>query len=224
MRIGEISELTGLSISNIRFYEKKGLIEPAREAENKYREYTEADLRRLKQITLYRKMNLSIDTISMIIQEKLALEEALKKQLEELEKQKEMLEGSISLCQKVLENGVIKECEVDYYLNYVKEEEATGTRFAEWDEFLGDFADFTQITRFIGDPYVGNFLIKPAVFRALTVIVLILFTIVPFVLLWESYVENGNFSEKAVWVSGIWVLGLVGSFLHYRRRKSGSFM
>ena len=31
MRIGEVAEQTGLSISNIRFYEKKGLIKPDRE-------------------------------------------------------------------------------------------------------------------------------------------------------------------------------------------------
>ena len=37
MRIGEVAEKTGLSISNIRFYEKKGLIGPEREAESKYR-------------------------------------------------------------------------------------------------------------------------------------------------------------------------------------------
>ena len=45
MRIGEIAQLTGLSVSNIRFYEKKGLIGPQREDGSKYRNYTEDDLR-----------------------------------------------------------------------------------------------------------------------------------------------------------------------------------
>lgn len=31
MKIGEAAKETGLSISNIRFYEKKGLLEPARD-------------------------------------------------------------------------------------------------------------------------------------------------------------------------------------------------
>ena len=44
MRIGEIAEKTGLSVSNIRFYEKKGLIGPNREEESKYRNYTDSDL------------------------------------------------------------------------------------------------------------------------------------------------------------------------------------
>ncbi len=220
MRIGEISELTGLSVSNIRFYEKKGLIEPAREAESKYREYTEADLMRLKQITLYRKMNFSIDTISMLIQEKLTLEQAVVNQLQELEKQKEMLEGSISLCQKVLENREFKESDLDYYLNYVREEEAVGTRFAELDEFLDEFADFAQITRFIGDPYVGKIFLKPIVFRGFTVFVLILFTIAPFILLLEGYLEKGTVSTRTVLFWIMWELGLIGSFIHYKRQKN----
>ena len=35
MKIGEAAKETGLSISNIRFYEKKGLLEPEREAESR---------------------------------------------------------------------------------------------------------------------------------------------------------------------------------------------
>lgn len=216
MRIGEISELTGLSISNIRFYEKKGLIEPAREKESKYREYTEADLLCLKQITLYRKMNLSIETISMIIQEKLTLEEAVANQLKELEKQKEMLEGSISLCQKVLEKGDIKEEEVDYYLNYVREEEAKGTRFAELDEFLGDFADFIQITKFIGDPYVGRFLINPTIFRAITMIVFLWLIALPIIMILDCYKDHGVAHGKKFIFACVWLLVVFGSFIHFR--------
>ena len=46
MKIGEVAEQTGLSISNIRFYEKKGLIEPKRNEQSKYRDYTEEDVKR----------------------------------------------------------------------------------------------------------------------------------------------------------------------------------
>lgn len=53
MRIGEIAKLTGLNISNIRFYERKGLLCPEREEDSKYRDYTEADVLRVKEIMLY---------------------------------------------------------------------------------------------------------------------------------------------------------------------------
>ena len=54
MKIGQAAQLTGLTISNIRFYERKGLLEPERNDQSKYRNYRERDIRRLKQIILYR--------------------------------------------------------------------------------------------------------------------------------------------------------------------------
>ena len=43
MRIGEIAKLTGLNVSNIRFYERKGLLCPDREDDSKYRDYAKPD-------------------------------------------------------------------------------------------------------------------------------------------------------------------------------------
>lgn len=48
MKIGQAAQLTGLTISNIRFYERKGLLEPERNDQSKYRNYSEQDIRRLK--------------------------------------------------------------------------------------------------------------------------------------------------------------------------------
>lgn len=66
MKIGEVGNETGLSISNIRFYEKKGLLAPARKEESGYRDYTVEDVSRLKMILLYRKMRLPIETIYLV--------------------------------------------------------------------------------------------------------------------------------------------------------------
>lgn len=63
MKIGQAAQLTGLTISNIRFYERKGLLEPERNDQSKYRNYSEQDIRRLKQIILYRKMNMPIEKL-----------------------------------------------------------------------------------------------------------------------------------------------------------------
>ena len=38
MRIGEVAKRTGLNVSNVRFYERKGLLAPVREEESNYRE------------------------------------------------------------------------------------------------------------------------------------------------------------------------------------------
>ena len=44
MKINKVEELVGITKKNIRFYEEKGLITPARNEENRYREYSEEDV------------------------------------------------------------------------------------------------------------------------------------------------------------------------------------
>ena len=54
MKISEAAKLTGLNVSSIRFYERKGLLMPQREDGSKYRDYTDEDVQRIRQILLYR--------------------------------------------------------------------------------------------------------------------------------------------------------------------------
>lgn len=75
MKIGQAAQLTGLTISNIRFYERKGLLEPERNDQSKYRNYSEQDIRRLKQIILYRKMNMPIEKIASMLDDPAVSEE-----------------------------------------------------------------------------------------------------------------------------------------------------
>ena len=50
MNIKQASEQSGVSAPNIRFYEKEGLLTPARRQGNDYRDYTAGDVRTLKLI------------------------------------------------------------------------------------------------------------------------------------------------------------------------------
>lgn len=45
MNIKQASEQSGVSAPNIRFYEKEGLLTPARRQGNGYRDYTAGDIR-----------------------------------------------------------------------------------------------------------------------------------------------------------------------------------
>ena len=83
MKIGQAAQLTGLTISNIRFYERKGLLEPERNDQSKYRNYSEQDIRRLKQIILYRKMNMPIEKIALMLDDPAVSEELVRQQLQE---------------------------------------------------------------------------------------------------------------------------------------------
>jgi MerR family transcriptional regulator, redox-sensitive transcriptional activator SoxR len=60
--IGELARRTGLSVSAIRFYEGKGLIEPFRSAGGQ-RRFLRSDIRRLSFIRIAQAMGLSIDGI-----------------------------------------------------------------------------------------------------------------------------------------------------------------
>ncbi|QIB69319.1 MerR family transcriptional regulator [Aminipila butyrica] len=216
MRIGEVAEQTGLSISNIRFYEKKGLIEPARERHNKYRDYTEEDMKRLKWIILYRKMGIPLESIYLLVKKERSIEFVIEKQIEDLFVKQESIRGSIVLCQKMIKDQDFKQMDVDYYLNYIKSEEAAGTKFDEMDELLTDFAAFTQFNWIAGTACVRSIFLKTWMNR----LVLLLWGMV-----WLSIPANGivgaclkmNSSSPGIilfWV--IWSFFLGIAFLQFR--------
>ena len=151
MRIGEVAQRTGLSISNIRFYEKKGLIGPERNEQNRYREYEEEDVQQLEKIILYRKMDFTIETIAELLDHKVDVQQAMELQIDHLEEQKQKLQGSIDLCRKIVSDQAFEDLDVAYYMNYVKEEESAGRKFAEIGVFLEDFSECTKLELLLND-------------------------------------------------------------------------
>ena len=67
MRIGELSERSGVRIETIRFYEKQGLLAPALRAENNYRTYTEKHLRQLNFIHHCRTLDMPLSDVKMLL-------------------------------------------------------------------------------------------------------------------------------------------------------------
>lgn len=102
MTIKETEDLTGLSRSNIRFYEKEKLIVPSRNENNGYRDYSEQDVENIKKIAYLRTLGLSIDDIRNIISEKITLHEAVSKQYELLKNQISNLNQAKDICEKML--------------------------------------------------------------------------------------------------------------------------
>ena len=95
MRIGEVAKRTGLNVSNVRFYERKGLLAPVREEESNYREYSEGDVLRIKEILIYRKMGISVETIDLLLNHQVELRDVLIRQKKELEEQITNLQGAM---------------------------------------------------------------------------------------------------------------------------------
>lgn len=61
--IQEMSRMTGLPGSTLRYYEEIGLLEPVERAANGHRRYNEADLRRLILIKNLRRTGMSIEAM-----------------------------------------------------------------------------------------------------------------------------------------------------------------
>lgn len=98
MTIKEVEQKTGLPRSVIRFYEKEGLIAPQRNAQNSYREYTQADVDRLIRIAFLRTLDISIEDIRRVIAGELALGEAAGERYRALCMQEKELARALRIC------------------------------------------------------------------------------------------------------------------------------
>lgn len=130
MKINEVEQQVGITKKNIRFYEQQGLLNPKRNMENGYRDYTQEDIVELKKIKLLRKLSLPIEEIRKIQHGDLLLEDALQRQLIILEREKINLQETSGLCHSLMED----QCKYpsltpDEYLERMVQMEKEGTRF-----------------------------------------------------------------------------------------------
>lgn len=69
LTVTHLARACGLARSTILYYEKMGLLKPARRSTGNYRIYSEADLQRLRRICIYRGAGLKLDDIRSLLQE-----------------------------------------------------------------------------------------------------------------------------------------------------------
>ena len=77
MTIKEVEKETGLTRSNIRFYEKEKLIEPSRNEKNGYRDYSKKDIETIKKIAFLRTLGISVEDIRLVQSQKAPLAEKI---------------------------------------------------------------------------------------------------------------------------------------------------
>lgn len=118
MTIKEVEKRTGLTRSNIRFYEKERLLQPSRNDKNGYRDYSEQDVEDIKKIAYLRTLDISVEDIRYIIAEKVSLMEVIEKQNEMLQKQLEGLSKAKIMCERMLESGDVSfdELQIEKYV------------------------------------------------------------------------------------------------------------
>ena len=65
--VKEVSELTGISIRTLRYYDEINLLKPAKVTEAGYRLYDEDSLKKLRQIMFLREMDVSLSDIKVFM-------------------------------------------------------------------------------------------------------------------------------------------------------------
>ncbi|MCY6356342.1 MerR family transcriptional regulator [Clostridium sp. ZS2-4] len=65
--INQVAKIFNITTNKIRYYEKKGLLEPLRDVNNEYRKFNDEDIMKLQAILLYRSIGLSIKDIKDIM-------------------------------------------------------------------------------------------------------------------------------------------------------------
>ena len=98
MNIKPAAEQSGVSSPNIRFYEKEGLMTPARNRGNAYRDYTAGDIRTLKLIRMLRMLDMPLPTIKAVLRGEQPLQQALQAQQTVLEQQAAQLAAAMQFC------------------------------------------------------------------------------------------------------------------------------
>ncbi|MDE6517019.1 MAG: MerR family transcriptional regulator [Acetatifactor sp.] len=123
MTIKEAEERTGLTRSNIRFYEKEGLIKPQRNTGNSYRDYSEKDIEELQKIAYLRTLGISIEEIRQVVEKRADLHEIVKRQIPLLEQQLSELHNAKRMCEAMLAQGEIayEDLKIDQYVTDQRE-------------------------------------------------------------------------------------------------------
>lgn len=135
MTIHEVEQCTGLPKQTIRYYEKEGLLHPTRTVGNAYRDFSDEDVRTLKLIKLFRKLDFPLATIRQMLNGEAALQPALEEQIKTLQAAADKLESCIEFCQELRGEQEITELDPDRCLAEMEHREREGHMFFN---FLSD--------------------------------------------------------------------------------------
>ncbi len=181
MEIKEVEKQLGISRSNIRFYEKEGLIAPER-GENNYRHYSADDIAMLRKIVVLRKVGFTVEEIRQMQNGELALPEAAARNVTRLEEEIQRLQGALQTVRDMertqAEFDTMDEC---VYWEKITAAEQNGERFVDickdcllfsaeqfdlmWESVF--FLDFKAIRSKFGAPLACGMLLLICVVRGI---------------------------------------------------------
>ena len=128
MNIKQASKQSGVSAPNIRFYEKEGLLNPARLPGNDYRDYTEQDIRTLRFIRMLRMLDVPLPVIRSVLAGDASLGSVLREQKTALEQRAKQLEGAARFCAELArQDPSVASLDVDACLTRMEKPAVQGT-------------------------------------------------------------------------------------------------
>ena len=101
MKIKDVEKEVGISSHSIRFYEDAGLIHIKRTQGSKYRDFNEQDIKRLKEIKLFRSLDIPIEEIKRYDRKEITLEEMMQHQMMELKAKHQEMTSKEQLCEQI---------------------------------------------------------------------------------------------------------------------------
>ena len=134
MNINQAEKLTGVSKRNIRFYENEGLLQPHRDDISGYRKYGEDDIWRIKVIKMLRMLDMPLEEISDVLDEKQSLEQAVIKQRAHLEEKEKELQAAIRYCDR-LKTKEIQKLDVEKCLEEMEQSQLSGFFISWMDDY-----------------------------------------------------------------------------------------
>jgi DNA-binding transcriptional MerR regulator len=125
-KIGEVSRITGFPVKTLRYYEERGLVEPAGRSEAGYRLYGEEEVARLEFIKKAKLLGLTLGEITELVELAAAggrgkiiphLEHVLENHLEETERKMDELDtfrkSLLYYREKLFETDPLENCGCD---------------------------------------------------------------------------------------------------------------
>lgn len=147
MTVHEVSELTGVSIRTLQYYDTIGLLKPSDYTESGYRLYDDTELERLQQILLFKELEFPLKEIKQIIDApNFDRAKALEQQIELLTMKKEHLENLIHfalgikwLGVKKMDFTVFDTRKLDEYAERAKQQWGQSEQYKEFEEKAKDW-------------------------------------------------------------------------------------
>ena len=132
MNAKQAEQYTGISRRNLRFYEQQGLIHPARNPANDYRDYSQQDIDTLKFIRALRMLDTPLEDIAACLQGQTSVTELAAAQEARLQQRRKELDLSIAFCRKLQGAATVDAAFVDSLLQQMDTPEARSSLFLDW--------------------------------------------------------------------------------------------